>query len=69
MMIVAAVQIERRPGRPSLASRRQTVTAAAARAMINNNNLRQESILCQHAQQESKDWRFKWIILFDLFSI
>ena len=45
MMIVAAVQIERRPGRPSLASRRQTVTAAAARAMINNNNLRQESLL------------------------
>ena len=44
MVIVAAVQIERRPGRPSLTSstRRQTVSAHTARAMISNNNFTEE---------------------------
>ena len=44
MPIVAAVQIERRPGRPSLTAntRRQTVSANTARAMINNNDFREE---------------------------
>ena len=55
MPIVAAVQIERRPGRPSLTAnaRRQTVSANTARAMINNNNFREELGLGGEREEKS----------------
>ena len=54
MAIVAAVQIERRPGRPSLSAsaRRQTVSAHTARAMINNNNFTEDLSLGAERSEE-----------------
>lgn len=54
MAIVAAVQIERRPGRPSLSAsaRRQTVSAHTARAMITNNNFTEELSLGAERSEE-----------------